>query len=190
MDCREFFAAHGAGGQKCKALQDKLPELQAEWQKQVASEHSPGPVNDSENLIRYWLIPVHFDDKTRTLRPTAFDDMSDKGLSVNRSSYATLRQIAEMANSRVELAKNTGKSRELVGYSNFSASEARLIVPAEPRTSDRPVVGVYDTAKADDPSHADVCQLVSSAQGGRSARTQLRELSIKRFKTSFFNDAV
>lgn len=184
MGCREFFINESSNPDKCKALQKQLPEKKLEWESQSASEHSPGPVTDEENLIRHWLNPHHFDPQTGTLNPTAFDDASNKGLSVNRAGLVTLEEIQEVAQARIDegaISNPTRAPRQLLGYSIFTAKEARSVYVTVP-TPDTRAFGVYDTAKADDLSHADVCQIASNAQGGRSARVQMRKLVNERFK--------
>lgn len=151
----------------------------------MASAHSPGPVADVEGLIRYWINPVHYDNDTGSLKPTAFDDASDKGLSVNRSKYMAVDKIREMAASRVTEWNQSNSSRpprSLLGYSKFLASEIRKVVTSIPPAPDRRAFCVYDTAKPDDNSHADVCQVVSTKQGARSARSQMRELANRRLQ--------
>lgn len=183
MVCREFFEANAQNPDKCKTLQEQTLEVQLKWQTEKASEHSPAPVADEEELIRYWLNPVHYDQSSGSLKPTAFQDMSDKGLSINRAKYTSLENVRTLACQRVA-ARNqqSTEQRELIGYSVFSANEARSIVAQNSSPPGRPLVGVYDTANADDASHGDVCQLVNSKQVGRSARTQMRDLANSRMK--------
>ena len=118
------------------------------------------------------------------MKPTAFEDASDKGLSVNRMSYVGLEAVRVMAEARAQYwnAQFPSKvQRTLVGYSDFSAKEVRSILTAVP--APHRALAIYDTAKPDYLSHADVCQIVSSGQGGRSARSQMRELANGRLTT-------
>lgn len=184
MGCREFFEAHAEDLQRCKTLQQQSLETQLEWEAETASSHSPGPIKNDETLIRYWLNPVHYDRQTGTLKATAFDDASNKGLSVNRLNHVSLEDIRDTAQVRVEawIQANPDKiPRELIGYSDFSAGEARSVQVVEPPPSRR-AFAVYDTANLQDKSHADVCQIVSTTQGGRSARSQMRQLTNERLK--------
>lgn len=184
MGCREFFAAHAGNSDRCKALQEESLETQLDWERESASEHSPSPVQDQEDLIRYWLNPVHYDRQTGTLKATAFDDASNKGLSVNRADHVSIDELRVIAQARVDQWSNTNSAkapRELIGYSVFSANEARSVQVGEPPSARR-ALGVYDTANAQDKSHADVCQIASNAQGGRSARIQMRNLVNERLK--------
>lgn len=183
MTCREFFESNAQNADKCKSLQEQPLDVQLKWQTETASQYSPSPVGDEEELIRYWLNPVHYDQNSGTLKPTAFQDMSDKGLSINRAKFATLEEVEQLASQRVNSRNlESTEQRQLIGYSIFLANEARSIVAQNTNPQGRPVLGVYDTAKEDDPSHGDVCQLVDSKHGGRSARTQMRDLANSRMK--------
>ena len=150
MGCRDFFTENIENGDRCKELQNQPPSTQLTWEQEKASEHSPGPVQDKENLVRYWLNPVHFDPQTGAWKPTAFDDASNKGLSVNRLDHVTLSEVKTIAQGRVDnwIEANANKARrELIGYSVFSAGETRAIEVAGNNQSRRGL-GVYDTAKA------------------------------------------
>jgi hypothetical protein len=152
----------------------ELPHDEAlSWEKQTASPYSPGAIADGEQLCRYWINPVHYDEGTGKLKATAFEDAAHIGLSINRLPYTTLDQIRAIASDRVDQENHRragGPQRRLVGYSLFHAS-----LPRSVQTNDgQRAFAVYDTANASDPSHGDVCQLVSNAQGARSARSQMR----------------
>lgn len=184
MGCREFFNANVENRQICKALQKESLETQVKWESQTASEHSPMPVSDDELLVRYWIDPVHLDPQTGALKPTAFDEAAGFGLSVNRLKYVTLEDVRAVAQVRVDQwtqANSEKPPKKLIGYSSFSASEVRATQTATPFPGRR-ALGVYDTASSDDISHADVCQIAPDAQGGRSARYQMRELANGRMK--------
>lgn len=185
MGCREFFEANATNQDSCKALQNESLETQIEWESQTASEHSPGPVVDDEQLVRYWLNPVHFDRQTGTLKPTAFDEACSFGLSVNRLKHVTIDEVRDLAQCRVNQSGQANPDqvpRELIGYSAFSAAEVRKVQTADPPPGRR-AFGVYDTANPQDLSHADVCQIASKAQGAKSARMQMRQLANSRLKS-------
>ena len=174
MACRAFFEQH-ATSDVSKELQKLDLATQLDWEAQTASRHSPGPVEDTEELTRHWLSPIHYDTQTAKLKPTAFDDAANKGLSTNRLAHCPLGEQHAAAAARVaNHTRNNGAERSLIGYSIFKVAEARSILTAQPPP--RRALGVYDTALADNTAHADVCQIASNAQGGRSARTQMREL--------------
>jgi hypothetical protein len=184
MNCREFFNGNVENTELCKVLQKEPLETQIEWESETASEHSPMPVSDDEQLVRYWINPIHFDVQTGILKPTAFDEATRYGLSVNRLKYVAIEDVRVVAQVRVDQwthANSEKLARTLIGYSSFSASEVRATQTAAPLPLRR-ALGVYDTASLDDISHADVCQIAPDAQGGRSARFQMRELANSRMK--------
>lgn len=184
MGCREFFDENAYNDKLCKALQAETLETQISWESQLASNHSPMPVDDLEHVIRYWQTPHHYQHTTGLLKVTAFDDAAGFGLSINRLNFTTLEMVREQAQSRVDSwnKSNTEKpQRFLLGYSTMPVSEIRAVMTTSP-FSVRRGLGVYDTAKPDDQSHADICQIASDAQGGRSARYLMRDRANKLFK--------
>lgn len=182
MGCREFFQSNLENKEPCKLLQNLSSDEQLAWEVESASEYSPGPVSNSEELCRHVLNPVHFDPQNNSIKPSFFDDASGKGASVNRLFYTNIEQIREAAQARVDMINrnppNTGL-RQLIGYSNVTANDVRAIYTGSPS---RRAIAVYDTAKSDDPSHADICQLVKSKEQGKSVRAQLYLLAKNRFK--------
>lgn len=181
MGCREFFQSNLENKEPCKLLQNLSSEEQLAWEVESASEYSPGLVSNSEELCRHVLNPVHFDPQSNSIKPTFFDDATGKGASVNRLLHTSIDQIREAAQARVDMINknppNTG-FRQLIGYSKVTANEVRSIFTGSPS---RRAMAVYDTAKSDDPSHADICQLVKSKELGKSVRAQLYLLAKSRF---------
>jgi hypothetical protein len=174
MPCRQFFDANRENREYCKLLQ-QIPEVQQlAWESLSASEYSPGVVQDDEELVRRVEDPTHFDATTGQIKPTFFDDASSKGASCFRLRHTTVAQIADGARKYVdEINKNPPSTgvRTAIGYTIFSADEVRkVLAPTEPP---RRGAAVYDTGLHNDPAHADVCQLVSGKQAGKSVRAQL-----------------
>ena len=187
MGCREFFQANAENKERCKTLQAISPSEQLAWEGETASEHSPCVVEDDEVLCRHVENPTHFDASSRTIKPTFFDDASNKGASVNRLSHTTIAAVQQRAQAKVAATNEnpplTGV-RRLIGYTTITASEVRAVFTSP---SSLRALGVYDTAKPDDPSHADICQLVSGKQQGKSVRAQLYQIAknrLMRFSSS------
>jgi hypothetical protein len=180
--CRDFFEANVENNDICKDLQ-KLPiETQLAWEGESASIHSPGPIDNSEELIRYWLNPIHYDSVKRELKPTAFDEATRFGASINRLNHISHSEVKGIAQARVDswnADRGEKPAREVIGYSTFKASEVREIFSGP---DSRRALAAYDTALTDDKSHGDVCQIATDAQGGKSARYFLRELTNRRLK--------
>jgi hypothetical protein len=177
MGCRDFFRTNTENKERCKALQEVSAITQIAWEMQSASEFSPGPVSHDEVLFRQVLNPTHFDPVNGTIKPNFFDDASDKGASVNRLGWTTIAKLRQSAQLRVNVINvnppSTGP-RELIGYTTITVSEVRSVfIDTPPRRA----LGVYDTAKPNDPSHADICQLVTGKRQGKSVRAQLYMLA-------------
>lgn len=180
MGCREFFQANRDNQERCKALQAIPPPKQLAWEEETASEHSPAVVGHAEVLCRHVENPTHFDELSGTIRPNFFDDASGKGASVNRLSHITIEAVQRFAQAKVDAINQTPPKtgpRKLIGYTTVTAGEVRSVfIP----TVLRRALGVYDTAKPDDPSHADICQLVKGKQEGKSVRAQLYQIAKNR----------
>lgn len=174
MNCREFFDAITGDKEYCKKLQNFPESDQLAWEGEKASVYSPEPVGGDEMLCRQVLDPTHFDRVTQTISPNFFDDASSKGASCHRLRLTELAAVKKIALHRVnEVNKNPPSTgpRLLIGFTTIAASEVRSILTVE--DAPRRGAAVYDTGKVDDVSHADICQLVSSRQHGKSIRAQL-----------------
>lgn len=178
MTCRKFFEENKENLQRCKNLQLVAAEKQILWETELASEHSHSTVASDEVLCRQVLDPTHYDKVNGTIAPTFFDDASSKGASCHRLFLTTPEKIEELTLIRVAEQNmnppNTGP-RVAIGYAQINASEVRSVFSAiEPI---RRAAAVYDTAKSDDISHADICQLISGKHEGRSVRAQLYKMA-------------
>ncbi len=183
MNCREFFESSKGDQEYCKKLQLISMAEQVAWESETASAYSPAPVEDHEVLCRQVLDPTHFDKVTQTITPNFFDDASSRGASCHRLGATTLDAVKQIALNRVNEVNKCPPStgpRILIGFTTIKASEVRAIMTSEP--DPKRGAGVYDTGKADDFSHSDICQLVSSKQHGRSIRAQLFLLAKNRLE--------
>ena len=180
MMCVDFFSQNSNNKDKCKLLyqipQDKL----LAWELESASEYSPGPVKNEEFLYRQILSPVHYDEEAKAFKPTAFDDASNKGMSVNRLEYTSIEHINQMANDRVEQHNQSypEKPRSFPGTVRFVCDDIRKIT-VHPDGSVAPVRGcvVYDTAYEHDQSHADICEIAKTKAYARSVRLSILDLA-------------
>lgn len=181
--CREFFEENRGNKEVCKKLQTLPESKQVAWELESASRYSPGIVANAEVLCRQVLDPTHFDRVSGTIKPTFFNDASDKGASCHRLSYTSVDAVKEMMIARAAATNinppATGR-RSPIGYTTFEAGEVRSIQVATnlqlPVATRRGAV-VYDTGLEEDRSHADVCQLVAGRQEGMSVRAQLWKLA-------------
>lgn len=164
--CEEFFREHAENREKVKALQ-KIADAPA-WQALSASRHSPSVVADEEIICRQVPDPTFVDAGTGEIKPALFDDINNKGMSVDRLAHSPLEQIAERARARF---KPQGRSLHSVVHLSTNAVRRLLSI------NGIEALGVYDTALADNISHADVCFILDNKQAFRSARESLFQLS-------------
>jgi hypothetical protein len=178
MGCRIFFEANEGNAQKCKELQKVDVSRLIEWESQLASGFSPGVVEDDEILYQQIVDPTHLDPDGRKLKPTAFQDSANKGMSTNRANHISWNDLVARGKQRAgdyNTANPDRPPRSLWGFARFRAEDVRRIV-AEPEG--QRYYFVYDTANEGDPSHADVCQGVAGDKlVERSIRATLFELA-------------
>lgn len=168
----EFFEHHATAESRLTELQAKPEATQVTWETETCSDHSPGPVQDDECLVRAFDQPTHYRDGE--ILPSAFTDVAVRGLSCNRLNYTTIDAALARSRERVVLANarrgSNAAERETVAYATLSVAYLRgLLCGAPPRRG----LAVYDTGMQDDPSHADVCLLVAGKQAERSLRHSL-----------------
>lgn len=174
MVAREFFRLHAGTESLCKELQRLPGDTHLAWQQESVSDHSPEPVHDAEVLCRQVVDPAHFDRVTGTIKPTFFSDASSRGASCHRlrhTSHEAIRRFTEARVATANINPPPSGPRLAIGYATVLANEVRAIRPESNASCIG--AGVFDTAKIDDASHADVCQLVGGGQEGKSVRAQL-----------------
>lgn len=182
MGCRSFFDENIGNATKCKLLQEISQDELNSWEVESASAFSPGVVENSEILYQQIVDPTHFDPVRQTLKPTAFQDSANKGLSVNRLKHSTFASLVQRGMSRAEEynGRNPEKGiRSLWGFACFDAQEIRQIYTKSDNDVDFRGLFIFDTALADDISHADICQGVKGDKQGRSIRSKLYDLAKK-----------
>jgi hypothetical protein len=181
MDCREFFKNNEGNPEKCKLLQED-PDQALKWENtSSASDHSPGRVGDEEVLHRQVFHPIHVDQETGKIKPELFDDASNKGMSVNRAKYIARQSLNEKGCAKAEQDRTRKPDRQYLGFASTACGDVRRIFSTANRA-----FCVFDTALADDISHADVCQIVRGKKEGRSARSKLYDLfsTIERYSST------
>lgn len=169
MSCQELFASVAKDPKKAEKIDAQSPDCACEAHS--VSPHSPGPVMDDETLWRLILSPVHYDVATGKVTEAAFDDASNKGMSVQRlvvtGSEGDIRQRGH-----ARAAAKPGRTFECA----IGATAAGIRALRGPEGGGR--FCIYDTADAADPGHADVCQ---TRHGSRHTRLQLRRELQKHF---------
>ncbi|EKM6438478.1 hypothetical protein PU783_000611 [Cronobacter sakazakii] len=158
---KELFSPecdYATSKEKCKHLAAQ-PILALELEKIQVSEHSPSLVLDDENIARQIFSPIHYDNDNGSIKPSAFDDVSSKGMSVNREQYITSEEI-HCAALKKEYADNErslstgGQARSYIGFASASVKDIRSFIDEQQR-----VFAVYDSSLVDFIPHADVCMI-------------------------------
>jgi hypothetical protein len=173
MECQSFFAEHKGDKELCKKLMLMGEAELLAWENETASVFSPGVVEDSEILYQQILDPTNLDEAKTGLHPMAFDTATGVGMSTNRFSYTTVDRLIASGNARANSfnEKNpTAKQRALWGFVPLRVSLIRSIISTYTGTRG---LFVFDTALADDPSHADICQGVKEPKAVRGVRFEL-----------------
>jgi hypothetical protein len=175
--CPELEKLHAESGCKCEHYRNHFPDCQCEAE--TVSEHSPGIVSENEVLIRTIYSPVHINTETGEVNPTAFDDAIRLGLSVNRKDHTTRENLSANIAKKIAADIAAGKRKDgfwaLVTLRFGDMRELRSDVGAR-------LYCVYDTAKEDDPSHADICWAWDVPKG-----TPNREGFRKRIRTRLYD---
>ena len=173
---RDFFALHKDGGDLAKKIQDLPCSVQIAWEQIAVCADSPGPVVNTELLLRQIVCPVHFDFETNEVKPNLFEDAISKGASIHRLSHTTEEKIVDIAQQRVYSQNiNPPKTgpRTLIGYVSIAAHAARAVRVDVEGFRERQVLAIYDTANDKDQSHADICLLRRQKQAEISVKSQL-----------------
>jgi hypothetical protein len=139
--------------QKCKFLAVDY-ELALELEKKSVSDLSPDIVKDDEGVARQIFSPIHINDKG-DITPAAFDDVLNKGLSVNRRSYISTEGIHLSGESKAEADRQRRPDREYLGFISVSVEQIRACL-----IEDKRIFAVYDSALTQAKHHADICAII------------------------------
>lgn len=176
-ECQRFFQQHAAGGALSKEIQRIDAPTQLAWEAQAVSLHSPCAVGDHEQLARQVLDPAFFDAATGEVRPTLFEDVSSRGASTNRMMYTSEQQLhARGIDRATQSSAQSTHPKTYIGFVSLPVLDVRSIM-ADLDGTQRRAFGVYDTGQKTDPSHADICQLISDRAVARSVRSQLYQMA-------------
>ena len=131
------------------------------------SEHSPGPIEDTETLVRIIIIPDHVQGSTGLPKASVLTHAQSIGMSVFRDGLASDDEILTAAKQLVHNAraaalrqgKNKDKNVGVFGVLRMSCGEIRSFrLAGEPD----PSYCVYDTATRAAPAHADAFQRIAN----------------------------
>lgn len=175
-DLKEIFAPDVKD--KHKGLSGHYKEA-LELETSPINELSPGVVVNDELIARQVHTPIHYDEDTNTLTPSALADVFNKGLSTDRLAYTTAEAFHAAGDAKVAAdRKAKGTDQEYLGY---VAAEVGLIrslqdeTEHDPETELKQVFGVYDSALPNWHTHADVLLLKSKKGEGKGPRKLKRQ---------------
>ena len=135
------------------ALQIQLdqchPHFSCEFE--VCSPHSPGPVNDAEEVAFLLINPLHFDKQRGVIVPAAFQELTNRDLSVLRLTYATKHDAEATKDDLVARGADRipPQMRLVDEVCIATVSDLRADVAPHGR-----LIGVFDTALDGKSSHA------------------------------------
>ncbi|WP_133121891.1 hypothetical protein [Pleomorphomonas carboxyditropha] len=161
QDCKGAFAAVFAtnkGKELASAIDACSPKCAC--QHNTVSEYSIGPIGDDEYLIRLVISPQHVRIKKTATTPKdgVLSQAESSGMSIFRDS-ASNEELKAVAEKLVNGARSNGNAKAgLFGVLRFRCGDARDYFPDD---EEDPVYCIYDTAKADLPSHGDTFQRVN-----------------------------
>lgn len=139
------------------------------------SDHSPGPVENHEQIVFMTVHPNHYDDQTGVLSPIAFEQLTRNDLSVLRHAHAKSEEYQSVRS----MLKNGGSN------ATNRAVDKCCVVPVEEVRGATDVngriLGVYDTALPDIPSHASLF-VRRDYLANSSARLQARYVVLSIFR--------
>ena len=143
--CRDFFGRRQELGDRFwKKLDEHLPECICE--SVAVSEHSPGPIADTETLVSV-ITNNRYVDQDGRVEHTLFDSRISNGISTNRKNY-TSRCEHEL---RADKLVGNSPEKSNCGSILMSVNIIRSI-----RHNNRRAFGVYDTAQKENQSHAEI----------------------------------
>jgi hypothetical protein len=169
--CRRSFDGVKNNPDKAKILDRTHPNLECE--PFSVSSFSEGPVEGEEHLLRILYSEHHVDKETKEIGTNAFDDASNKGLSVNRVGKVNRADIECQIKEKLSDPRAVSKGHAFEGVVTFLCEDIRSIYVAD--SSGRRAFGVYDTALHENRSHADIMRVDMPKSFAAKARNDLRE---------------
>ena len=169
--CIELFSQSGLSGVALQeAVEERFPA--GDCEAVSVSDHSPGPVEDQETLVRLVFHPIHVDEKTGVVVSVAFTDAWKSDLSVFRDELARLEEI-QLAIEQMKatgLRKTPPRERRVVEARSARVAAVRrdMLSKAQSRA-----FRVYDTGEKEKPHHASVFLT-------KAARSELSEKSMRK----------
>ena len=141
-------------GDRAAFIDKRSPNCRCEVAR--TSRYSPGPVSETEVLIRLIVSPRHIHRKKGTPTAAALTHAENQGLSIFRESIAKNEEIRRSAERLVEGARSADPKAGIFGVFRIPCNVIRQV--AIPDAA--PSYCVYDTAEKEIPSHAEAFQRI------------------------------
>jgi hypothetical protein len=140
-------------------------------------------VYDNEEVAFLLINPLHFDEERKVVVPSAFQELTNRDLSVLRLKYATQQEAIDTKNELVERgAERVPPQMRLVDEVCIgSVAELRAEISQHGR-----LLGVFDTALENKASHASLFTTEAALQNGRMrkvVRQRVHDVMTKRRAT-------
>jgi hypothetical protein len=152
INCLECFCESGFSGRELQKLVDELfPAFACEMR--VCSPYSPGPVEDDEQVAFILIDPLHYDSVRDVVVPEAFQELTNRDLSLLRVAYATSEQVNRQRDELIQ------RGRERIPPQSRLVNEvctSRVGDLRQTKEAGQRLLGVYDTALENISSHASV----------------------------------
>lgn len=148
-----------------------------EFERISVSSFSPRVVENCELLARQVFSPIHIDMDTNEVKPGAFDDVFNKGMSTNRLCIESEEVIHSYGETKARKDRQQ-KDREYHGFITANAGEIRDCV-IDSLICEQ-IFAIYDTSLADMIDHADVCAIAAPKFNG-AQKIEIRQVLKKTF---------
>lgn len=166
--CQATFASLTSIDRTEHAFRLDQEEPECRCQRVSVSEHSPGPVDDMEALVRIVIAPQHIHRKTGLPKASVLTHAESIGMSVFREGLATNEERLSAA---AILVQNSRKANPTSGVFGLLRMKCEMLRTFCWKDDTIPSYCVYDTATKDAPAHADTFQQVANVPAGvRDAR--------------------
>jgi len=149
LDCEGLNLRTYSSGERISEINSAAADCSCE--KFRMSKHSPGVVENSENLALFVFLPMHNIDKNGKAKPNIFSHVHLKGRSVQRDTIASEAELVNFATNFL------GDEAERVwkGVILAKCDDVRNI---KLENSQNRSVCVYDTSEENNPAHAEIGQ--------------------------------
>lgn len=162
--CIELESRHGQCKCKCVYYRDHFPDCACE--QGSVSEHSPGPVDDDEVLVRT-LFQDNVVDADGCPKPSYFRrGPTSRGFSVDRMRVVDPHSL--VANKKAD-SRYSG----YLGFIAVCGGDVRSL-----RSDDGTrLFCLYDSATAENKAHSDICQNVNLGPGTEDRKNRMMEFA-------------